>query len=112
MSCATISTVSRLNSRPATRAWSGLACLPAAGTLLLAVMWLTAMRAGVTHLVGYTLIDNRRAANWMRDCGGAGEWDGYKPAFRWKLDDPESLPATPDAADLAAWLAELAPRIL
>jgi acetyltransferase len=82
------------------------------GTLLLAVMWLTAMRAGVTHLVGYTLIDNRRAANWMRDCGGAGEWDGYKLAFRWKLDDLESLPATPAAADLAAWLAGLAPRIL
>jgi hypothetical protein len=82
------------------------------GTLLLAVMWLSAFRAGVEHLVGYTLIDNRRAANWMRDCGGKGEWDGYKLAFRWKLDDLDSLPVTPAAADLASWLAELSPRIL
>lgn len=82
------------------------------GTLLLAVMWLTAFRAGVEHLVGYTLTDNRRAANWMRDCGGSGEWDGYKLVFRWKLDDLDSLPETPAAADLATWLAELAPRIL
>lgn len=82
------------------------------GTLLLAVMWLTAFRAGVEQLVGYTLIDNRRAANWMRDCGGKGEWDGYKLAFHWQLDDLDCLPETPAAADLASWLADLAPRIL
>jgi GNAT superfamily N-acetyltransferase len=82
------------------------------GTLLLAVMWLTAYRAGLEEMVGYTLIDNRRAANWMRDCGGKGDWDGYKLVFRWKLDDLDSLPETPAAADLATWLAELAPRIL
>lgn len=82
------------------------------GTLLLAVMWLTAYRAGVDELVGYTLIDNRRAANWMRDCGGKGEWDGYKLVFRWKLDDLDTLPVTPAAVDLASWLAELAPEIL
>jgi len=82
------------------------------GTLLLAVMWLTAFRAGLNELVGYTLIDNRRAANWLRDCGGKGEWDGYKLAFRWQLDDLDSLPETPAAADLAAWLAELSALIL
>lgn len=32
------------------------------GTLLLAVMWLTAFRAGLDKLVGYTLAENRRAA--------------------------------------------------
>lgn len=82
------------------------------GTLLFAVMWLTAYRAGIDHLVGYTLMDNRRAANWMRDCGGKGEWDGYKLAFHWNLADLESLPETPAAADLAAWLAELSPAML
>jgi RimJ/RimL family protein N-acetyltransferase len=82
------------------------------GTLLLAVMWLTAFRAGLKQLVGYTLADNRRAANWMRDCGAQGEWDGYKLAFRWDLHNLETLPVTPAAVDLAAWLAELSPRIL
>ncbi len=82
------------------------------GTLLLAVMWLTAFRAGVARLVAYTLLENRQAANWMRDCGGVGEWDGYKLGFRWELDNLDALPETPAAADLAAWLAELAPRIL
>jgi hypothetical protein len=81
------------------------------GTLLLAVMWLTALRAGVEQMVAYTLMENRSAANWMRDCGGAGEWDGYKLAFRWSLHNLESLPETPAAADLASWLAELTPLI-
>ena len=82
------------------------------GTLLLAVMWLTAFRAGLEHLVGYTLADNRRAADWMRDCGAQGAWDGYKLAFRWDLANLDTLPVTPAAADLAAWLADLSPRIL
>lgn len=82
------------------------------GTLLMSAMWLTAMRSGVRRMVGYTLMENRRAANWMRDCGGRGEWDGYKLAFRWELDDLECLPETMAAADLAAWLAELSPMIL
>jgi acetyltransferase len=82
------------------------------GTLLLAVMWLTALRAGARHMIGYTLTDNRRAANWMRDCGGSGTWDGYKLCFRWNLTSLESLPVTSAAADLASWLAELATPIL
>jgi len=82
------------------------------GTLLLALVWLSAWRAGVERLTGYCLTDNRRAANWMRDCGGTGEWDGYKLAFHWKLDDLDALPATPAGTDLATWLAELSPRIL
>jgi acetyltransferase len=81
------------------------------GTLLLAVMWLTARRAGLTRLVAYTLPDNHRAAKWMRDCGGTGEWDGYKLVFRWSLENPDRLPETPAAVDLAAWLAELSPGI-
>lgn len=82
------------------------------GTLLLAVMQLTALRAGLEQLVGYCLQDNRRAATWMRDCGGNGEWDGYKLVFRWNLQAPAPLPPTPAAADLAAWLESLAPLML
>lgn len=82
------------------------------GTLLLAVMQLTALRSGLEHLVGYCLQDNRRAANWMRDCGGNGEWDGYKLVFRWNLQAPTPLPATPAATDLSAWLESLAPLML
>ena len=82
------------------------------GTLMLAVMWLTALRAGLERLVGYSLSDNRQAADWMRDCGGAGHWDGYKLVFRWELHHLDNLPETAAAADLASWLAVLAPRIL
>ncbi len=66
----------------------------------------------LTELVGYTLVENRRAANWMRDCGGNGDWDGYKLAFRWQLADLDSLPEAPAATDLATWLAHLSPRLL
>ena len=81
------------------------------GTLLLAVMWLTALRAGVEQLVAYTLQDNRRAAKWMQDCGASGSWDGYKLVFRWNLNQPADLPITPSAVDLAAWLTSLSPMI-
>jgi RimJ/RimL family protein N-acetyltransferase len=82
------------------------------GTLLLAVVWISAFRAGITRLVGYCLTDNRRAADWMRDCGGNGEWDGYKLIFTWDLGRLDALPVTAVAADLAAWLAELSPQML
>ena len=82
------------------------------GTLLLAVLWLTALQAGAREMVGYVLPDNRKASRWLRDCGGTGTWDGYKLIYRWKLADLDLLPETPAAADLAAWLAELAPRLL
>lgn len=82
------------------------------GTLLLAVMWLTAYRVGIRELVGYTLAENRQAADWMRDCGAEGSWDGYKLIFRWDLRDLDRLPATRRAADLASWLAQLAPELL
>lgn len=82
------------------------------GTLLLAILWLTAFRAGIQHLVGYALVENRRAAAWMRDCGATGEWDGYKLVFRWDLENLDTLPETRAAAELAGWLAALSPRIL
>lgn len=82
------------------------------GTLLLAIMWLTAFRAGVRQLVGYALVDNRQAADWMLDCGAAGTWDGYKLVFRWDLEDLDRLPETPRAAELADWLARLSPVLL
>jgi GNAT superfamily N-acetyltransferase len=82
------------------------------GTLLLAIMWLTAFRAGAESIVGYVLPENRKAARWMRDCGASGEWDGYKLIYRWNLNDLAALPESPAAADLADWLATLAPKIL
>lgn len=82
------------------------------GTLLLAIMWLTAFRAGAESIVGYVLAENRQAARWMRDCGASGEWDGYKLIYRWDLRDLDALPETRAAADLADWLAVLGPRIL
>lgn len=83
-----------------------------AGTLLLAIMWLTAFRAGVERLVGYVQVENRQAARWMRACGATGEWDGYKLVYHWDLADLESLPETRVAAELAGWLARLSPEIL
>lgn len=81
------------------------------GTLNLAIMWLTAYRAGVTELVAYTLPENRQAADWMTHCGAEGSWDGYKLVFRWHLENLDLLPTTRCAADLAQWLAELSPAI-
>jgi GNAT superfamily N-acetyltransferase len=82
------------------------------GTLLLALMWLTAFRAGVQSIVGYVLQDNRKAAGWMRACGAAGEWDGYKLIYRWNLNNLDVLPETRAAAELADWLARLGPKLL
>jgi acetyltransferase len=82
------------------------------GTLLLAVMWLTAFRAGMSGLVAYALPENRRAALWMRACGAEGSWDGYKLVYRWDLADLKSLPPTRAGAELADWLARLSPEIL
>jgi GNAT superfamily N-acetyltransferase len=82
------------------------------GTLLLAILWLSAFRAGVDRLVGYVQMENRQAARWMRGCGANGEWDGYKLIYHWDLANLEGLPETRAAADLADWLARLAPEIL
>lgn len=82
------------------------------GTLLLAAVWLAAMKVGVRHFVGYTMPENTAAVRWMRDTGAAAEWDGYKVIFRWSLADLEPIPATPVGAALAERLAELSDRIL
>jgi RimJ/RimL family protein N-acetyltransferase len=82
------------------------------GTLLLALLWIWAWRHGVRRFVAYTLPQNRRANRWMMDTGARGSWDGHQCVFRWQLDDFESLPPTPAAADLAARLAELAAVLL
>lgn len=82
------------------------------GTLLLAIMWLTAYRAGVGVLVAYSLPENTGAARWMRSCGASGEWDGYKIIYRWNISDPRTLPDAPRSAELAGWLARLAPALL
>lgn len=82
------------------------------GTLLLAIMWLTAFHGGAETMVGHVLTENRQAARWLHHCGASGAWDGYKISYRWNLSDLDVLPQTPAATDLAQWLALLAPKIL
>jgi len=60
--------------------------------LLLAVIWLTALRAGVERLVAYTLQANCRAPKWMQHCGASGSWVGYKLEFSWHLLHPDRMP--------------------
>jgi len=76
------------------------------GTLLLAILWRLARREGIRRLTGYSLTENRAAADWMRDTGAHGHWDGYKLVFTWNLDDPGCFPETPAAADFRARLEE------
>ena len=64
------------------------------GTLLLALLWLTAFRAGIQTLIGYVQVENRQAAAWMRDCGAEATWDGYSLIFRWDLNNVAHLPHT------------------
>ncbi len=82
------------------------------GTLMLALMWVTAFHAGITTLVGHGLLENKAAAQWMRRTGAIGTWDGYKNVYRWDLANLEKLPETRAAAELAGWLAELSPKLL
>lgn len=82
------------------------------GTLLLAILWLTAYRCGIETLTGYTMPENTAAIHWMRDTGAEGHWDGYNAVFRWQLGNPAAIPATPAGADLAGRLAELSPFLL
>lgn len=82
------------------------------GTLLLSILWLTAMRAGIGTLIGHVMVENRNACCWMRDTGATGSWDGYKNTYRWDLRDLDRLPATDVAAELAGRLAEFAPALL
>lgn len=82
------------------------------GTLLLAVVWLDAMRAGVRRFVGYTMPENVAAVRWMRDTGAQAEWDGFKVIFRWDLDEVEDIPPTVPGVALAGRLAEFAGSVL
>ena len=82
------------------------------GTLLLAVLWLAALKVGVRRFVGYTMPENVSAIRWMRDTGAEGEWDGYKVTFRWELEDFEKLPATAAAVELAERLAEFSELVM
>lgn len=82
------------------------------GTLLLAIMWLTAFRCGIKHLVGHSMAENRTAGIWMHHTGASGAWDGYKNVYRWNLEDLDRLPETRAATELAEWLAKLSPELL
>jgi L-amino acid N-acyltransferase YncA len=82
------------------------------GTLLMAVLWVNAIQAGLQSFVAYVLPENRAAVRWMRDAGGAAEWDGYKVICHWDLHDLERLPVSRTAADLASRLAEFSSALL
>jgi len=82
------------------------------GTLLLAMLWLTAFKQGVRQFVAYSLTENHQASTWMLDCGAQSHWDGYQNVYRWNLENLDLLPDTPAAADLANWLDFLASEIL
>lgn len=76
------------------------------GTLLLGILWQLARQAGIRQLIGYSLAENRHAADWMRDTGAEGQWDGYKLVFRWRLDAPQPANETRAARELAERLDE------
>jgi len=82
------------------------------GTLLMATVWLAALRVGIRRFTGYTMPENLSAIRWMRDTGAEAEWDGYKVIFRWRLDDLEAIPATPAGIALAGRLSELSSEML
>ncbi len=77
------------------------------GTLLLAILWCIGRRVGIEVLVGYALTDNRRAANWMRDTGASGHWDGHKLVFRWDLSELPGEVGTRAARDLVERIREV-----
>ncbi|MGC4016319.1 MAG: GNAT family N-acetyltransferase [Luteolibacter sp.] len=81
-------------------------------TLLLAILWLTAFRNGITSLVGHVMPENQTACAWMRRTGASGLWDGYMNTFRWQLEDLDVIPPTRAGVELAEWLARLSPRLL
>ncbi|MFU8892431.1 MAG: GNAT family N-acetyltransferase [Luteolibacter sp.] len=76
------------------------------GTLLLAILWQLALKEGIRQLVGYALTENRRAANWMRDAGAHGQWDGTQLVFRWDLNAEQPANESRAAHELAARLRE------
>ena len=82
------------------------------GTLLLAVLWLTAYSIGIERFVSHVMPENRKAVRWLVDTGAEGEWDGYKVTFRHDLTDPSLLPLTPAGGDLADRLASLSQHFL
>jgi len=81
------------------------------GTLLLGILWCLARRAGIQSLVGYSLTENRQAANWMRDTGADGHWDGHKLIFRWDIANVNPGINTRAARDLAARIEEFESRL-
>jgi len=81
------------------------------GTLLLAILWCLARRAGIESLVGYSLTENRQAADWMRDTGAAGHWDGHKLIFRWDIRNVAFDLDTQAARDLALRIKEFQDRL-
>lgn len=82
------------------------------GTLLLAVVWLAALRVGVRRFCAYTMPENVAAVRWMRGVGADAEWDGYKVIFRWELDTLDHLPPTSIGIALAERFEELAETML
>ncbi|NNC90318.1 MAG: GNAT family N-acetyltransferase [Akkermansiaceae bacterium] len=76
------------------------------GTALLALMWRVGQRHGLTRMIANVMPENRRAIDWLRRCGAAAEWDGYKVILRWDLVEPGELPESRRSRILAGHLRE------
>lgn len=81
------------------------------GTLLLAILWCLGRRAGIEQLVAYSLTENRQAADWMRDSGASGHWDGDKLVFEWDLHTLPKPDGPRASRDLVARIREVEGRL-
>lgn len=81
------------------------------GTLLLAVLWCLGRRSGIKRLVAYSLAENRQAADWMRDTGAVGHWNGHELVFVWNLDAHPKADGTRAMRDLHARIGEFEARL-
>lgn len=76
------------------------------GTLLLALLWLRAGKAGVTEFFGHVLPENYAMLDWMRALGARIKLQSGQFVFHLPLVE-EALKPTPTAARLVARLREL-----
>ena len=76
------------------------------GTVLLAVLWLRAVKSGITEFFGHVLPDNYRMLDWMRAVGARLKLESGQFVFHLPLV-VESLKPTATAARLTSRLQEL-----
>jgi GNAT superfamily N-acetyltransferase len=76
------------------------------GTVLLALLWLRAVKAGIREFYGHVLPDNHRMLDWMRALGARVKLQSGQFTFHLPLSTA-SLKSTPTSARLLARLQEL-----